>query len=739
METQQNTVSGQVQQVVAGISAQLAQLAKDPPDLAAYLRAHANLLNQTLRPQGLSYDIVSGSTSKRLFSVNLKQLNLKDNPAQDESFRKSVEKVVVDKKPIIFEANSHPENFHPEKVQQVLSNETAVTSDHLTLFNDTPFEQFFIPIPVDSKVAGVLQAWFEPVNRDTTKTRLMLLKHFCAEIVLYFRSRQSIDLTQEIARLNTYAHLLEDLAGDIDLDSVAWNIVNYARETVACERVSIFNVKDIVSQNGHGLDFEILACSGLKRPHARSEQAEILKELVRELAKFTLNNTEVMPVDQKVTPPATTPQIEADKSFKPLIEGKESSEIIKKEQKNDLKTNNLDKKPTHSLPTGDRPRFNLTFTYRDKEKSATRPDAINDYFDLLPMNWATSLPLFNRGGQVCGILLFEGQKDADKAKSTFLHMRDLAYSGGRSLGTALYWNKRKSYKLVQAIAQLKSQYINTSKRALMLKFALPIVAAILILCLPVRFKIGGEAMLRPTNFQSLSSMVSSRLDRVLVREGQSVNEGDLLAVLETRDLALQLHQAQQEYQRYMSESDLARNLGDETRMQMAQLSASKQAALADKYRFQISQAEVRAPFDGVIIGPLNLKMRVGDVLNVGDTIVEMAKPDSWEVKIDIREQDLAYLEKSLGSKKVIQSEVKFNADPTKTHILELNDSTQLAYGLETRFGNYSFAAVLPVNEGIDAKNLKMGYTGNAEFIMGRRPLAYIMFRDVAHFFRVRWF
>ena len=168
METQQNTVSGQVQQVVAGISAQLAQLAKDPPDLAAYLRAHANLLNQTLRPQGLSYDIVSGSTFKRLFSVNLKQLNLKDNPAQDESFRKSVEKVVVDKKPIIFEANSHPENFHPEKVQQALNNETAVTSDHLTLFNDTPFEQFFIPIPVDSKVAGVLQAWFEPVNRDTT-------------------------------------------------------------------------------------------------------------------------------------------------------------------------------------------------------------------------------------------------------------------------------------------------------------------------------------------------------------------------------------------------------------------------------------------------------------------------------------------------------------------------------------------------------------------------------------------
>lgn len=734
METHQNTASRQAQQVIAGISAQLSQLAKNPPDLAAYLRAHANLLNKALHPQGLSYKILSGSTFKRLFSVNLEQLNLKDNPPQDESFRKAVEKVAVGENPIVFAAHAHPQKTH-----QSLNNETAVTSDHLALFNDTPFEQFFIPIPVDSKVAGVLQVWFKPVNQETTKSRLMLLKHFCGEIVLYFRSRQATDLTQEITRLNTYSHLLEDLAGDIDLDSVSWNIVNYARETVACERVSIFNVKDILNQNGHGLDFEILACSGLKRPHARSEQAEILKELVRELAKFTLNNAREGPLNQKTLPPSITPQVEADKSFKPLIERNESSETIINDQKNALtKDTVVEERPTHSLPTGDRPRFNLTFTYRDKEKTATRPEAINQYFELLPMNWATSLPLFDRGGQVCGILLFEGQKDADKAKGTFLNMRDLAYSGGRSLGTSLYWNKQRSYKLIQSIAQLKSRYINTNKRSLMLKVGLPIVIALLILCMPVRFKIGGEAMLRPTNFQSLSSIVSARLDKVLVREGQSVHKGDLLAVIETRDLVLQLHQAQQEYQRYMAESDLARNIGDETLMQIAQLSASKQAALADKYKFLISQAEVRAPFDGVIIGPLNLQMRVGDVLNKGDTIVEMAQPDSWEVKIDIREQDLVFLEKSLLNEKAIRSELKFNADPTKTHTLILSDPAQLSYGLETRFGNYAFAAILPINESMDSRQLKIGYTGNAEFLMGRRPLAYIMFRDVAHFFRVRW-
>ena len=106
METHHNTASRQAQQVIAGISAQLSQLAKNPPDLASYLRAHANLLNEALHPQGLSYKILSGSTFKRLFSVNLKQLNLKDNPPQDESFRKAVEKVAVGKSQIVFAAHA---------------------------------------------------------------------------------------------------------------------------------------------------------------------------------------------------------------------------------------------------------------------------------------------------------------------------------------------------------------------------------------------------------------------------------------------------------------------------------------------------------------------------------------------------------------------------------------------------------------------------------------------------------
>ena len=129
------------------------------------------------------------------------------------------------------------------------------------------------------------------------------------------------------------------------------------------------------------MDFEILACSGLKRPHARSEQAEILKDLVRELAKFSLSGTGVIPESSVSEKKTATPQIEANLD-NPLKEGNELSPPIEQEEKkNELKKESEDTaKPALTLPTGERPRFHLTFTYRDPEKEASRPDAINQYF-----------------------------------------------------------------------------------------------------------------------------------------------------------------------------------------------------------------------------------------------------------------------------------------------------------------------------------------------------------------------
>ena len=71
--------------------------------------------------------------------------------------------------------------------------------------------------------------------------------------------------------------------------------------------------------------------------------------------------------------------------------------------------------------------------------------------------------------------------------------------------------------------------------------------------------------------------------------------------------------------------------------------------------------------------------------------------------------------------------------------MELGNSEQLAYGLDTLVGEYQFTAMLPLNTVLDdAAFLKSGFTGQISFEAGTHPLAYVLFKDFVDFIRVRF-
>ena len=61
MPVQSSPAPTQVQQFFNGITARLAQLAKDPPELLAYLRVHAECISTALNPTGFSYEMRNGA------------------------------------------------------------------------------------------------------------------------------------------------------------------------------------------------------------------------------------------------------------------------------------------------------------------------------------------------------------------------------------------------------------------------------------------------------------------------------------------------------------------------------------------------------------------------------------------------------------------------------------------------------------------------------------------------------
>lgn len=681
-----------------GITARLAQLAKDPPELLVYLRAHAECVSSALNPTGFSYEMRNGPALQRMLQSNIESLGYKDSPEQENAFQRAIQAVAEQRKPLLLAPHSNESTG-----LQGLSVEDSPAPEQLPIFNRTPFEQIFIPLPMGDVSAGVLHIWFQPGPPGAAQSRVTLLKQLCGEIDLYFKTRRSRDVAQEVTRLTTYSKLLEELTGDIELDSVGWNLVNFAREAVACERVCLFTASNydralrpdaLMSQLEY--EFVLQACSGLKKPHPKSEQAVVLQRVAQTLTQMSL---------EKLVAPAA---------------GKTDTQVATAEAK--------------------RPRMQITLMVRDPAKTATRPPEVNDYFHLMPMNWATVIPLVDRNQRVCGILLFEGTKVDDKLSASLRPMLDLAVSAGHSLGTALYCNQHRSMRIARRVISLREQYLNTPSKRKWLRYGLPIFVVVALLALPFNYRIKGNASLLATTQNTLPALVNSSLLEVTVHEGEAVKKGQILAKFDTRDIRLQLSQIEQEYERSLLESDAALTAGNESQMQIARLNAAKAAALAEKLRLDEQRAVIRAPFDGLVLGAQMLSTRVGDIPRVGEPVLQVIDPSAWQVKAALRERDLIYLGDLLKEKGAIPATLRLSSDPARSYRLSLNRPDQLAYGLDTSVNEYQFTVMIPLNEVLTEKTfLKSGFTGRISFDAGTRSLAYILFKDFIDFITVRFF
>jgi hypothetical protein len=765
-----------VQRQLNDVSARLAQLAKESPDFPVYLKAHAECILQLLRPQGLSYEMLAGKSFQRMVASGWDSLGLKDSPEQAESFRKALFRVAETGHPLTL-----PPRLQPSGNLPGLQPQDAPAPEELTLFNSTNFEVFFVPILSANVVVGVLHIWFIPVDAQGSQLRAVLLRQICGEVELYLKARRSGDLAAEVTRVTTYAKLLEEISGETDVESVGWNIVNYAREAVNCDRVSLLVAKgrgdEPVDENWIGLDqdYELGASSGLRRPHPRSEQAVILKRLAERLTQMSLSNSAKRKAKTPATPAALqgkgangaplngsapngvngangahkdseisiTPTSAAQPAEGKPVEGKPADSsapatVASTEVAEDQVEDTPETKPVKPT-SGSRPTMQLTLVQRDPAKVATRPAEVNEYFDAVPMNWATVMPLFDRQERVRGILLFEGIKKPEKLDATILQMRDLAISAGRTLGAALYWQRQPAARLARRWINARNRIVHTPRREKWVRFGVPALVLLVLLVFPITFNVKGEARVEPRERVSLAAFAATKLLSVEVREGQAVTAGQILAQFDTLDLELQIRAARQELDRSLIEADAALSSGEELKMQSARLAANKSRIALEKYERDLDRLTIKAPFDGIVLGAGNLSSRIGQVPKPGEAVLEVIDPRSWKVRIDLREQDLRTLDYRLAEHSPIEGSVRLAANPTHAYDLAITQRDQLRYGLDSSRGEYSFQVSLPLEaEPSQLDVLKSGFAGRASFDCGRRPVAYVLFHDFINFLRLRF-
>ncbi|GAB4268840.1 MAG: hypothetical protein Tsb0018_00710 [Opitutales bacterium] len=636
-----------IRNAVQDLVAQLARATLNAKTIQDYLKIHANCTYHVLKAEGFAYYLKQpDSTFAPVFTHELNKLKI----AKD-AINEQVGKIIETKEAYFLKASSHDIHWNP-----IISDNTLI---------------------------GILQFWFSPSIDYIAPLRQDILAVACSEMGFYLKLQNSNSLPEEHKRLTTYTHLLEELAGDLSIETIGWKLVNYARETAGCSRVCLFTAEHYGSPGNPEVPaFRIQSCSGLKKVHPRSEHAVILENLAKELAALSLH--------------------EKTKQKTPL-----SPPVI---------------------------------AQRKTPRNTTRPETLVHYFALIPMDWTAALPLYDKNDVLCGILLFEGQGAPKDLQVALMRMQAVARSGGIALARALLWAQHYTLRATKMLGNWLQKTSLKRKHEIFKKTALGVLIICGILLFPLPQKIKGQASVYPARQETFASLRTAKIEQVYVKPGQYVKKGAPIIELSTKNLLLLLQQAKQSFYRAHTEADQAQHEGNEASMHQALIRANANAIEVERLLFDIESSKINAPFDGIILGTKDTPLKRGEIVLPGEPILKIADTTTWQVQMELREQDLITLQAKLRKDAPMPGTLKLLAIPNEQFPLSLNSEDQLSYG-ETPISNeYTYSAHFKLEtsqkEGAELKN---GYIGKASINIGWQTIGGLLFHDFITFIKVRSF
>ncbi len=210
------------------------------------------------------------------------------------------------------------------------------------------------------------------------------------------------------------------------------------------------------------------------------------------------------------------------------------------------------------------------------------------------------------------------------------------------------------------------------------------------------------------------------------RAGDLVKEGQELAVLEDKDLALDKLKWEGEREKFMRE--YSRALADDDRAGVRILGAEIEQAEAriDLLNAQLARTRITAPFDGIVVAG-DLSQTLGAPVTRGETLFEIAPLDSYRVTLQVDERDVNEL--AVGQR----GNLALAGLPGESLALHLTKITPVAAVEQGR-------NVFRVEAALDTDNpaLRPGMQGIAKIDIEQRKLLWIWTHKLLYWIRYWW-
>jgi RND family efflux transporter MFP subunit len=254
-----------------------------------------------------------------------------------------------------------------------------------------------------------------------------------------------------------------------------------------------------------------------------------------------------------------------------------------------------------------------------------------------------------------------------------------------------------------------------------------VAAALLVvgLFLPIPSWVSGDATIRPATPVPLRAATEGTIEEVLVTEGERVSRGTLLARLRRDELDLELAQVKAASQGARVEAARARSEGDLATFRSRQAELNE---LFEREKFllaEIERTDFISPIDGLVLTK-DIKLRLGERLGRGETLMDLANLSVMEVEVDVNEKSVDRVHPGRSAR------IKVHAYPGRTFRGEIvsvapRAGADGAFRVTVRLSNEDAA-------------LRPGMTGRAHLDTPNRPVLRTVLDPIVNRLRLKlWF
>lgn len=295
------------------------------------------------------------------------------------------------------------------------------------------------------------------------------------------------------------------------------------------------------------------------------------------------------------------------------------------------------------------------------EISGATPDQrehFKQYFEVTGMRGFYGRLLSDDQGRL-GLLTYESSNpDFLTAAHTEL-IKILSGQATVALRNAQLYHQVPFISILEPVLEKKRRFMAMRKRKRVTTTVCAVALLLFLIFVPIPLRVSGDAVVAPTRTAMVQPEFDGVVKRVLVREGEHVYRGSILAEMDDWELRREYAEAEAKYNMAVSDMNkaLANNDGGTAGQQRANV--NYWSAEISRLKERIDRAKLRSPIEGTVTTPF-VENFAGRKLEAGEKFAEVADSSTATVDVGVEEQDVPLIEAGM------RAGVKLESYPTRT-------------------------------------------------------------------------